>query len=145
MAADLLSTKMESSMHITTKTVGDDRIRRAKENDEDIAVLSTFLPEALDDAKSTRNFDCALGYRCLLGDSRKAPAGTTRTRPPAWRAAQRLPGDTWATTAPTTAPAPRCWVPPQLVQPHERHPAVLLRPSHSCRGRRAGWPASCRR
>ncbi|XP_034236916.1 four and a half LIM domains protein 2 isoform X5 [Thrips palmi] len=78
MAADLLSSKMESSMHITTKTVGDDRIRRAKENDEDIAVLSTFLPEALDDAKSTRNFDCALGYRCLLGDSRKAPAGTKK-------------------------------------------------------------------
>lgn len=79
MAADLLSSKMESSMHITTKTVGDDRIRRAQANDEDIAVLSTFLPEALDDAKSTKNFDCALGYRCLLGDSRKAPAGKQTT------------------------------------------------------------------
>ena len=59
---------------MTTKTVGEDRIKKAKENNEDVAVLSTFLPSP-DDGKKKSDFECALKEGCLLGDPKKIIAG----------------------------------------------------------------------
>lgn len=75
MAADILSSEMKSRLNLTTKTVGADRIRRAKENNEDIAVLSMFLPGS--SAKEENSlFRCSLGYDCRLGDARLATPGS---------------------------------------------------------------------
>lgn len=77
MATDVLSNKMEKTLHIT-RTVGDDRIKKAKENNEEIAVLSTFLPASLADAATqakTAAFVCALGSKCVLGDPKKTTPG----------------------------------------------------------------------
>jgi hypothetical protein len=74
MATDVLAEKFESRLHLTTKTVGEDRIKKAKENNEDVAVLSTFLPTP-DDGKSKSAFECALKEGCLLGDSKKMITG----------------------------------------------------------------------
>uniref|UniRef100_A0A1B6DQ98 LIM zinc-binding domain-containing protein n=1 Tax=Clastoptera arizonana TaxID=38151 RepID=A0A1B6DQ98_9HEMI len=81
MATDVLSNKMESNLRITTKTVGEDRIKKAKENNEDIAVLSTFLPPSLSDASTaakTSAFECALKHECLLGDPKITTPGTKK-------------------------------------------------------------------
>ncbi|KAG8294183.1 hypothetical protein J6590_003357 [Homalodisca vitripennis] len=77
MATDVLTNKLETTLHIT-RTVGDDRIKKAKENNEDIAVLSTFLPPSLADAETqakTAAFVCALGPKCILGDPKKTTPG----------------------------------------------------------------------
>ncbi|PNF32660.1 Four and a half LIM domains protein 2 [Cryptotermes secundus] len=73
MATDVLAEKFETRLHLTTKTVGEDRIKKAKENNEDVAVLSTFLPSP-DDGKKKNIFECALKEDCLLGDPKKAIA-----------------------------------------------------------------------
>lgn len=72
MATDALSERLSSKLHLQTKTVGEDRIRRAKEKDEDIAIFSMFPMEG--DAK----FRCCLGKDCLLGDPKKADPGDHR-------------------------------------------------------------------
>uniref|UniRef100_A0A1B6HZH4 LIM zinc-binding domain-containing protein n=2 Tax=Proconiini TaxID=565685 RepID=A0A1B6HZH4_9HEMI len=80
MATDVLTNKLETTLHIT-RTVGDDRIKKAKENNEDIAVLSTFLPPSLADAETqakTAAFVCALGPKCILGDPKKTTPGTKK-------------------------------------------------------------------
>uniref|UniRef100_A0A1B0DDZ7 Uncharacterized protein n=1 Tax=Phlebotomus papatasi TaxID=29031 RepID=A0A1B0DDZ7_PHLPP len=75
MAADYLSSDFNSRLRLTSKTVGGDRIRKAKENNEDIAVLSMFLP--LQSRQEENNqFRCALGYACKLGNAREATPGT---------------------------------------------------------------------
>jgi hypothetical protein len=74
MATDVLAEKFESRLHLTTKTVGEDRIKKAKENNEDVAVLSTFLPSP-DDGKNKSAFECALKEECLLGDAKQVVAG----------------------------------------------------------------------
>lgn len=78
MATDVLTNKMETSLHITTKTSGEERAKKAKENNEDVAILSTFLPPSMcDSAMATKNaaFECALKKDCLLGDAKKTPPG----------------------------------------------------------------------
>lgn len=72
MATSVLSSKMDS-----LRIVGDDRARKARENDEDIAILSTFLPPSLvgQTASSQRPFECALGKECRLGDVKLAKPG----------------------------------------------------------------------
>lgn len=70
---------MEKTLHIT-RTVGEDRIKKAKENNEEIAVLSTFLPASLADAATqakTAAFVCALGSKCVLGDPKKTTPGAS--------------------------------------------------------------------
>lgn len=74
MATDYLSSEFKSRMQLTTKTVGADRIRRAKENNEDVAVLSMFLPGSAAKEENSR-FRCALGVDCRLGDWRLATPG----------------------------------------------------------------------
>lgn len=74
MAADILAGDMKSRLNLTTKTVGAERIRRAKENNEDIAVLSMFLPGSSAKEENSR-FRCFLGYDCRLGDSKLATPG----------------------------------------------------------------------
>lgn len=69
MATDALSERLSSKLHLQTKTVGEERIRRAKENDEDVAILSMFPMEG--DTK----FRCYLGKDCLLGDQKLAKPG----------------------------------------------------------------------
>ncbi|CAH2233084.1 jg10560 [Pararge aegeria aegeria] len=74
MSADVLSDDFKSRLHLTTKTVGQDRIRRARENNEDVAILSMFLPNATAE-RENKKFCCAMKDQCLLGDSRKTIAG----------------------------------------------------------------------
>lgn len=74
MSADVLSEDLKSRLHLTMKTVGQDRIRRARENNEDVAILSMFLPNATAE-RENKKFCCALRERCLLGDPRKTVAG----------------------------------------------------------------------
>jgi hypothetical protein len=72
MATDALSERLSSKLHLQTKTVGEERIRRAKEKDEDVAIFSMFPMEG--DPK----FRCCLGKDCLLGDPKKADPGDDR-------------------------------------------------------------------
>lgn len=74
MAADILAGDMKSRLNLTTKTVGAERIRRAKENNEDIAVLSMFLPGSSAKEENSR-FRCDLGYECRLNDPKLATPG----------------------------------------------------------------------
>lgn len=74
MSADVLSDDLKSRLHLTTKTVGQERIRRARENNEDVAILSMFLPNATAD-RENKKFCCSLREECLLGDPRKTIAG----------------------------------------------------------------------
>lgn len=69
MATDTLSERLSSKLHLQTKTVGEERIKRAKENDEDVAIISMFPMDG--DPK----FRCCLGRDCLLGDPKKAEPG----------------------------------------------------------------------
>lgn len=70
MATDLAS-KLQSKLHINTKIVGEDKIREAKEKNEDVAVLSDILP-----GKAATSFKCALKTDCLLGTPDSAKPGT---------------------------------------------------------------------
>lgn len=70
-----LSSEFSSRLNLRTKTVGADRIRKAKENNEDIAVLSMFLPGSAAVEENSR-FRCALGIDCRLGDWRLATPGS---------------------------------------------------------------------
>lgn len=74
MSADVLSEDLKSRLHLKTKTVGQDRIRRARENNEDVAILSMFLPNATAE-RENKKFCCALRDNCQLGDPRKTIAG----------------------------------------------------------------------
>lgn len=79
MAADILSSEMKSRLHLTTKTVGAERIKRAKENNEDIAILSMFLPGTAAVEENSR-FRCSLGYDCRLGDYKLATPGKNKNQ-----------------------------------------------------------------
>lgn len=59
--ASVLSDQM-SGLKLQTKTVGEDRIRKAKERNEDIAILSMELPG------QGKPFKCSAGEDCLMGD-----------------------------------------------------------------------------
>lgn len=74
MSADVLSNDMKR-LNLKTKTVGKERIRRAIENDEDCAILSTFLPKGMGGDRENKKFICALKDRCLLGDPRNTEPG----------------------------------------------------------------------
>uniref|UniRef100_A0A182QN96 LIM zinc-binding domain-containing protein n=1 Tax=Anopheles farauti TaxID=69004 RepID=A0A182QN96_9DIPT len=77
MAMDILSSDFDSRLRLKTKTVGGERIKRAKENNEDIAILSMFLPGATA-AKEQEKFRCHLGMDCRLGDCRDTTPGTKK-------------------------------------------------------------------
>lgn len=66
-SAETLSKDFKSRLRLTTKTVGEDRIKKAKEDNKDIAILSTFLPPSMAEEKD-KIFSCALETDCLLGD-----------------------------------------------------------------------------
>lgn len=74
MAADILAREMNSRLRLQSKTIGADRIKKAKDNNEDVAVLSMFLPLA-SAQEENRRFRCALGLDCFLGDSTQTVAG----------------------------------------------------------------------
>ncbi|XP_034133258.1 four and a half LIM domains protein 2 isoform X10 [Drosophila guanche] len=74
---DVLSSRMKSRLHLQSKTIGAERIKKAKDNNEDIAVLSMFLPNA-SAVEENRNFYCQLGDYCRLGDPRATKAGTKK-------------------------------------------------------------------
>lgn len=69
MATDVLSDQFKSKLRLTTKTVGEDRIKRAKERNEDIAVLSMFLPG------EKGPFNCHMGSKCEIGEHNVGKAG----------------------------------------------------------------------
>ena len=74
MSADILANDLKSRLHIRTKTVGAERIQRAKDNNEDVAILSMFLPGSVGEAEN-RRFRCSLMEDCFLGDYRQATPG----------------------------------------------------------------------
>lgn len=66
--ASVLSDQM-SGLKLQTKTVGEDRIKKAKERNEDIAVLSMELPG------QEKPFKCSAGEACLMDDPKVLPLG----------------------------------------------------------------------
>jgi len=72
MATDALSERLSSKLHLQTKTVGEERIKRAKEKDEDVAIFSMFPMEG------DPTFRCCLGKYCLIGDPKKTDPGDDR-------------------------------------------------------------------
>lgn len=77
MAADILAREMSSKLRLQSKTIGADRIKKAKDNNEDVAVLSMFLPLASAKEENAR-FRCHMGLDCFLGDCTKTTAGCYR-------------------------------------------------------------------
>lgn len=67
--AGVLSDQFKNRLNLQTKTVGEDRIRRARERNEDIAILSMEIPG------EKRAFRCSLGEECLAGDPTSLPLG----------------------------------------------------------------------
>lgn len=67
--AGVLSDRFKNGLSLQTKTVGEDRIRRARERNEDIAILSMELPG------EKRKFRCSMGEDCLMGDPESLPLG----------------------------------------------------------------------
>lgn len=67
--AGTLSDQFKTRLNLQTKTVGEERIKRAKERNEDVAILSMELPG---DKKA---FKCCLGKDCLFGDPASLPLG----------------------------------------------------------------------
>lgn len=66
--AGVLSEQLKK-MNLQTKTVGEDRIRRAKQMNEDVAILSMDLPGV------KKKFRCCLEEGCLQGDPCSLPLG----------------------------------------------------------------------
>jgi hypothetical protein len=73
MSADIISRDMKR-LQLRTKTIGGERIQKAKDNNEDVAILSMFLPGSLGEAEN-RSFRCALKDECFHGDYRAAFPG----------------------------------------------------------------------
>lgn len=67
--AGVLSEQFKTRLNLQTKTIGEDRIKRAKDMNEDIAILSMELPG------KQRAFRCSLGEECLVGDPTSLPLG----------------------------------------------------------------------
>lgn len=69
--ADTLSDQMKSRLNLKTKTVGDERVRRARETNEDVAILTMEWGPG----EKRPPFKCSLGSDCLMGDPTKLPLG----------------------------------------------------------------------
>nr|CAD7572899.1 unnamed protein product [Timema californicum] len=64
---DTLSEKLETRLHLgSTKIVGEERIKKALDEGEDVAILTTFLSD------TEKGFQCTLKERCLYGDPKTA-------------------------------------------------------------------------
>lgn len=74
MSADVLANDLKTRLHLRTKTIGAERIKKAKDNNEDIAVLSQFLPGPTAEIENKR-FRCVMGEDCFLGDHRSTVPG----------------------------------------------------------------------
>ncbi|XP_015835489.1 four and a half LIM domains protein 2 isoform X6 [Tribolium castaneum] len=70
--AGTLSDQFKSRLNLQTKTVGEERIKKAKERNEDVAILSMELPG------EKKAFKCCLDQDCLLGDPTSLPLGTKK-------------------------------------------------------------------
>ena len=67
--AGTLSDQFKTRLNLQTKTVGEERIRKAKERNEDVAILSMELPG------EKKAFKCSLDKDCLMGDPTNLPLG----------------------------------------------------------------------
>ncbi|KAK9888403.1 hypothetical protein WA026_000652 [Henosepilachna vigintioctopunctata] len=70
--AGVLSSQFDKKLSLKTKTVGEDRIKRAKEKNEDVAILSMEVPG------EKGYFKCCLGDDCRTGDASSLPLGTKK-------------------------------------------------------------------
>lgn len=71
---DYITNKIERTLKISNiKRTGEDQIKKAKENGEDVAVLSTSFN--FDKTIKPEKFSCALGKDCLNGDHTKITPG----------------------------------------------------------------------
>lgn len=74
-STEVLSDGFKTRLKLKTKTTGLDKIRKAKEENDDCAILSMFLPFASAEDEN-RRFRCALGPdECLLGNWKLAQPG----------------------------------------------------------------------
>lgn len=71
MATDVLNNKFQTTLHISSKKVEGKPI----DNDEDVAVLSIFLPASLAKSLPKSDFKCARMEDCFYGDPKLAPPG----------------------------------------------------------------------
>lgn len=62
-----------NTSNLRTKTVGEERIKKAKDSGEDIAILSMFGTDT--NSIECQRFLCCLGDECLLGDPKKTAPG----------------------------------------------------------------------
>lgn len=69
MATEALRERLSTNLRFTTKTINEDRIKRAKEKDEDVAIFSMIPVEG------DPRFRCCLGRDCRIGDWKKAEPG----------------------------------------------------------------------
>lgn len=74
-STEILSDGFKTRLSLKTKTTGIDKIRKAKQENDDCAVLSMFLPFASAE-EDNRRFRCALGIDyCRMGDWKLATPG----------------------------------------------------------------------
>ncbi|KAI5699281.1 hypothetical protein M8J75_000454 [Diaphorina citri] len=57
---------------------GDQRIKDALDNNEECAILSTFLPPGFEPETKNMFFECALKHKCFLGNSKLKTPGTKK-------------------------------------------------------------------
>lgn len=79
MSVDALSDRLGSRLKLQQRTLGEERIKRARERDEDVAIFSMVPLEG--DPK----FRCCLGVYCLQGDPRRADPGDPLYNKLLWR------------------------------------------------------------
>ncbi|KAL1138617.1 hypothetical protein AAG570_008680 [Ranatra chinensis] len=75
MATEVIRSKMETSLRIS-------RVEEKPNKDEDVAVLSSFLPPSMMAAdpssrQTQQPFACSLGKQCRLGDPKLTTPGST--------------------------------------------------------------------
>lgn len=69
MTTEALRERLSNNLRLKTKTVGEDKIKKAKDNGDDVAIFSMVPLEG--DTK----FSCSLGRDCRIGDCKKATPG----------------------------------------------------------------------
>lgn len=74
-STETLSDGFKTRLKLKTKTTGLDKIKKAKDDNDECAILSMFLPFASAEDEN-RRFRCALGpEECRLGNWKLAQAG----------------------------------------------------------------------
>lgn len=74
MATDVLNNKFKTTLHIGSKKLDG----QGAENEDEVAVLSTFLPANFVNSLSKNDFKCARMEDCFHGDPKLALPGKVK-------------------------------------------------------------------